>query len=125
LNRFFNLLLQLKLFHFVDNQFWHEEKAYKLFLRLFLMKIEIFEIKGSSFSNELSTNLDVLILDLYKRRPDIKIKKIDVLNKDLMKDHKDIIKIISKEGLDVLPLIKFNGKIIKEQELEKLLKKVV
>ena len=40
-----------------------------------------------------------------------------------MKEHRDIVKVIDKEGLDALPLIKVNGKIMKEKELESFLKK--
>ncbi len=83
--------------------------------------IEIFEIKGSS---EISTELDVLILDLYKRYSgSILLKKIDVFNKDQIKPHKDIIDIIKKDGIDALPLIKADGKVVSEKKLQEILKR--
>ncbi len=83
--------------------------------------IEIFEIKGSS---EISTELDVLVLDLHKRyNGDILLKKIDVFNKEQIKPHKDIIGIIKKDGIDVLPLIKADGKVVSEEKLQEMLKK--
>lgn len=83
--------------------------------------IEIFEIKGSS---EISTDLDVLVLDLHKRyNGNISLKKIDVFNKEQIKPHKDIIEIIKKGGIDVLPLIKADGKVVSEEKLQEMLKK--
>ena len=83
--------------------------------------IEIFEIKGG---NEISTELDVLVLDLHKRyNGNILLKKIDVFNKEQIKPHKDIIEIIKKDGIDVLPLIKADGKVVSEEKLRDILKK--
>lgn len=85
------------------------------------MLIEIFEIKGS----EISTDLDILILDLNKRRKDIRLRKVDVFNKDQIRPHKDIIGMIKKEGIDILPVIKADGKIVSEETLQHLLKKTL
>jgi len=67
------------------------------------MLIEIFEVKGSS---EISTDLDVLILDLYKKsHGEIELKKIDVLDKNQIKPYKDVIEIIKVRGLEALPVV--------------------
>ena len=85
------------------------------------MNIEIFEVKG--FGSELPTNIDALIINLNKKHPEVRIKKLDVLNKDMMKQHKDIVKLLKENDLDILPLLKVNGKLIKPQELEDLVRK--
>jgi len=89
------------------------------------LEIQIFEVKGTNLNSELSTDLDILILNLHKRYPAINFKKINVLDKESMKKHKDILRILNKRGLEALPLIKFNGKILSEQELEPAIKRIL
>jgi disulfide oxidoreductase YuzD len=84
------------------------------------MIIEVFEARGFS---EPDTSLDATILNLRKKYGDeIMIRKIDVLNKDLMKKHKDVVEIIKKNGLEDLPVIKLNEKIVTRDKVEKLMR---
>jgi len=83
------------------------------------MQIEIFEIKGF----ELDTDLDVLILDAHKKNSSIKIKKIDVLDKGTMKKHKDIVDILKNDGLESLPIIKADGKIVSTEKFGKMIQR--
>lgn len=84
------------------------------------LSIEIFEIKGSS---EISTDLDLHILDLHRMyNGGITLRKIDVFNKEQIKGHKDVIDIIKKSGLEALPIIKAGGRIVSEQKLQQMLK---
>ena len=87
------------------------------------MKIEIFEVKGMSMNSELSTDLDTHIINLHARYPKLDFKKINVLDKESMKKHKDVLRILNKYGIDCLPLVKVDNKIIKENELELLIRK--
>jgi isopropylmalate/homocitrate/citramalate synthase len=85
------------------------------------MLLEIFEIKGY----EISTDLDVLILDIYKKHSDsVMIRKIDVTNKDMMKKHKDVVEMLKKDGIDILPVIKADGKVIDSDKLVTNLRKL-
>lgn len=85
------------------------------------MLIEIFEVKGGG---EISTDLDVLILDAHRRQGGaVRIRKVDVFNKEQIKPHRDIIDIIKKSGIEALPVIKADGKIVTEQKLQALLRK--
>jgi len=84
------------------------------------MIIEIFEARGFS---EPDTNLDATILNLRKRHGNkIIIRKIDVLDKNSMKRHRDVIKKIKSNGLEDLPIIKLNSKIVKQDKIEKLMR---
>jgi len=85
------------------------------------MIIEIFETRG--FGSELSTDLDALIINLNKKHSDIMVKKLDVLNKDMMKSHKDIVKMLKERSLDILPLIKINGKLVDKEKAEDMIYK--
>lgn len=88
---------------------------------LYLMLLEIFEIKGY----EISTDLDVLIMDIYKKNKDrVAIKKIDVTNKDMMKKHKDVVDLLKNDGIDILPVIKMDGKITNAEKLMGSLRKL-
>jgi hypothetical protein len=88
---------------------------------LYLMLLEIFEIKGY----EISTDLDVLILDIYtKNKGRVAIKKIDVTNKDMMKKHKDVVELLKNDGIDILPVIKMDGKITNDEKLMGNLRKL-
>ena len=87
------------------------------------MMIEIFEVKG--FGNELPTDLDALIININKKMPEVRIKKLDVLNKDMMKNHKDVVKLLKENSLDILPLLKVNGKLVKPDEVENLIRKYI
>ena len=73
------------------------------------MIIEIFEIRGFS---EPDTNMDALILNLNRKRSEVMVKKLDVLNKDMMKSHKDVLKVLKEQSVDILPLVKVDGKLI-------------
>jgi hypothetical protein len=85
------------------------------------MHIEIFEIKGY----EIDTELDMLILDVHKKNDGIQMKKIDVLDKNAIKKHKDIIDILKKGGLESLPIIKVDGKITTKEKFEKLMQRML
>ena len=85
------------------------------------MIIEIFEIRG--YGSELPTDLDALIINLNRKRPEVRIKKLDVLNKDMMKSHKDVLKILKEHSVDILTLVKVNGKLVKPQDAEKIITK--
>jgi hypothetical protein len=85
------------------------------------MIIEIFETRG--FGSELSTDLDALIINLNKKHSDIMVKKLDVLNKEMMKSHKDIVKMLKERSLDILPLIKINGKLVDTAKAENMIYK--
>ena len=83
------------------------------------MIIEIFEARGFS---EPDTNLDATILNISKRHGNkIIIRKIDVLDKVSMKKHKDVIKKIKDSGLENLPIIKLNNKIVTQDKVDKLM----
>ena len=83
------------------------------------MIIEIFEARGFS---EPDTNLDATILNIRKRHGDkVLIRKIDVLDKEAMKKHRDVIKKIKDSGLENLPIIKLNSKIVKQDKIERLM----
>ena len=84
------------------------------------MLIEIFEAKGFS---EPDTNLDATILNIRKKYGDeIIIRKIDVVDKAMMKKHKDVINQIKDEGIENLPIIKLNNKIVTQDKIEKLMR---
>jgi len=84
------------------------------------MIIEIFEARGFS---EPDTNLDATIVNLKKRHGNkITIRKIDVLDKRSMKRHRDVIKKIKSNGLEDLPIIKLDSKIVKQDKIEKLMR---
>ncbi|MCX6818680.1 MAG: hypothetical protein NT129_01635 [Candidatus Aenigmarchaeota archaeon] len=85
------------------------------------MIIEIFETRG--FGIELSTDLDALIINLNKKHSDVMVKKLDVLNKEMMKSHKDIVKMLKERSLDILPLIKINGKLVDTEKAENMIYK--
>lgn len=86
-------------------------------------KIEIFEIKGSEES-ELSTSIEMLMIDVHKKTDGgIMFRKINVLNKDSMKGQSDISKMLRDEGMEILPLVKLNGKVISVDKLEQFLRK--
>ncbi len=86
------------------------------------MRIEIFEMQGIG---EMTTDLDVLIINLHKKYADkLEIRKINIVDKELMKKHKDVVTILRDKGLESLPLIKKDGKLIAAEKLEHLLKKM-
>ena len=84
------------------------------------MLIEIFEIRGFS---EPNTDLDSLILNLNRKSSEVMVKKLDVLNKDMMKSHKDVVKLLKEQSVDILPLIKVNGKLMSPDQLEDIIRK--
>ena len=77
----------------------------------------IFETRGYS----APTDLEALILNMHKKGAPVLIKKIDVLNAAEMKNHKDIVDLLKKDGLDALPVVKMNGKIITPQKARQAL----
>jgi CBS domain containing-hemolysin-like protein len=84
------------------------------------MLIEIFEARGFS---EPDTNLDATILNLRKKYGDeIMIKKLNVLDKEMMKKHKDVIDQIKNSGLEKLPIIKLDNKIVTNDKIERLMR---
>ena len=86
------------------------------------MRIEVFEMQGI---NEMATDLDALIINLHKKyNKTIDIRKINVVDKNAMKDHKDVIGMLRDKGLDVLPLIKKDGKLVTEEKLGQLLQQL-
>ena len=84
------------------------------------MIIEIFEARGFT---EPDTSLDSLVINLSSKYEDqIAIRKVDVLQKDEMKRHKDVVKIIKDKGLSTLPLIKLNNKLVDKEKIENLMR---
>ena len=81
------------------------------------MQIFIFEIKSGGVDAELDTDIDSHIMNLYKKYGSrISIQKIDIMNKEAMAPHKDIRKHIEKHGIDALPLIKIDKKMLSQEE---------
>ncbi|MBI4170397.1 MAG: arsenic metallochaperone ArsD family protein [Candidatus Aenigmarchaeota archaeon] len=84
------------------------------------MILEIFEADGYT----LPTDIDVLLINLKKKyAADLGIKKINITNKEEIRKHKDIVHLLAQQGLDALPLIKLDGKIVDHAKLEKMLYK--
>ena len=82
------------------------------------MQIEIFEADGYG----LSTDTDVLLINLKKKyASDLLVKKINISDKEQVRKHKDVVKELSEKGLDILPVIKLDGKIVNEEKLEQAL----
>ncbi|GEM_PF-3435071 len=77
----------------------------------------IFETRGYS----TPTDIEALILNMHNRGVPIIISKVDVLNAAAMKSHKDVIELLKKDGLDILPLVKINGKIANSQKARQVL----
>jgi len=86
-----------------------------------MKSINIFEIRGS----EVNTEIDMFILDIHKKNPNIIIKKIDVMDKNSMKGHKDVVQILKTDGIDPLPLIKVDKKIVNQEAFESMIRKVL
>lgn len=81
------------------------------------MKIEIFEIKNGSVISEMDTDVEACIVNLYnKYKGKVMLNKINVLDKEAMKKHRDIAKHIDKNGIEILPLIKVDGKVVAQDE---------
>ena len=84
------------------------------------MQLEIFEAEGYS----LPTDLDVLLINLKKKYASgLGIRKINIVQKDEIRKHKDVVEALKKKGLDVLPVIKLDGKLVDQSKLETLLYK--
>ena len=81
----------------------------------------IFETRGYN----APTDLEVIILNMHNRGMPIAFSKVDVLNAAAMKNHKDVIELLKKDGLDVLPLVKMNGKITTSQKARQALLNLV
>jgi 50S ribosomal subunit-associated GTPase HflX len=58
---------------------------------------------------------DTYIINMKSKHPDAMIRKVDITNKDQMKDHEDVISILREKGLDALPIVKVDGKITEFQ----------
>jgi len=88
------------------------------------VKIEIFEIKNGNVISEMDTDVEALIVNLYnKYRDKIELSKVNVLDKELMKKHKDITKNIEKSGIEILPLIKVDKKVMGQDEFLQFVQK--
>jgi hypothetical protein len=85
-----------------------------------MKRVDIFEIKGY----EINTELDVIILDAHKKNKNLEIRKIDVLDKTVMKKHKDIVDILKKNGIESLPIVKVDGKVTGLERFENLMHKM-
>jgi disulfide oxidoreductase YuzD len=84
------------------------------------MQIEIFEADGYG----LDTDLDVLLLNLKRKySSDLAIRRVKISDKVEIKKHKDVVQKIAQEGLDVLPVIKLDGKIVNSMKLQDTLYK--
>lgn len=84
------------------------------------MLLEIFEADGYT----LPTDIDVLLINLKKKyAAGLGVKKINITNKEEIRKHKDIVQLLAQQGLDALPLIKLDGKIVDHTKLEKMLYK--
>ena len=84
------------------------------------MMLEIFEAEGYT----LPTDIDVLLINLKKKyASELGVKKVHISNKEEIKKHKDVVQTLAQNGLDVLPLIKLDGKIVDQQKLEQVLYK--
>ena len=84
------------------------------------MLIEIFEARGYS---EPNTGLDALIINLNKKRSEIIMKKLDVLDKSMMKRHKDVLKVLKENNVDILPLVKIDGKLMRPDQFEEIIRR--
>ena len=71
------------------------------------MNIIIFE---NVFSRE---ELDDYIIKMKQEHPDFDITKIIITDKEKMQEHQDVITLLRRDGLDILPIVKIDGKITK------------
>jgi disulfide oxidoreductase YuzD len=84
------------------------------------MRLEVFEADGYT----LPTDIDVLIINLKRKfAEEFSVRKIMISQKDEVRKHKDVVQLLSKQGLDVLPVVKVDGKIVPAEKLEFLLNK--
>ena len=84
------------------------------------MLIEIFEAGGYG----LDTDMDVLLLNLKRKHEgEVAIKKINIMNNEEVKKHKDVVQKLASDGLDALPIVKLDGKIVDSGKLENVLYK--
>lgn len=74
--------------------------------------IVIFETRGYT----TPTDFETLILNMHKRGLPVPIKKVDILNAAEMKIHKDVVELLKKQGLDVLPVVKVNNRLMNTQK---------
>lgn len=82
------------------------------------MRIEIFEAPGY----QLDTDIDALLLNLARKyEGEIMIRKASIMDKDSVKKHKDVVKKLKKDGMDALPVVKIDGKVVGHKELQKVL----
>jgi hypothetical protein len=88
------------------------------------LKIEVFEIKGSD--ETLPTDLEVLLIDAHKKADGmIAVRKINVLEPAAMKGHSDVAKLLKTNGMEVLPVIKIDGRLANQEKLEQVLQKAL
>ena len=84
------------------------------------MMLEIFEAEGYT----LPTDIDVLLINLKKKySSELGFRKISIANKEEIRKHKDVVQMLAQQGLDALPLIKLDGKVVDQQKLEQVLYK--
>lgn len=85
------------------------------------MLIEVFETRGFS----LSTDTNAFLVNMHSRKEGIRIVKVDVLDAKQMSKHKDVVECLKKDGLDALPLVKIDGRLLDEERFLSALQKCV
>lgn len=83
------------------------------------MQIEIFETIGYT----TPTDFDTLLINLHKKGAGVKINKINIMDSAKIKPHRDVITLLKKDGLDVLPVVKVDGKLMSAQKANQLIMK--
>jgi len=84
------------------------------------MILEIFEADGYT----LPTDIDVLLINMKKKHAeDLGVRKIRISDKQEIRKHKDVVQVLAQQGLDALPVVKVDGKIVENEKLENLLQK--
>ncbi len=84
------------------------------------MLIEIFEADGYS----LPTDIDMLLINLKRKyTEELGLRKIPIEKKEEISKHKDVVQVLAHDGLDALPIVKLDGKIIQPDKLQDLLYK--
>ena len=53
---------------------------------------------------------------MHKKGVGVQISKIDIMDSAKIKPHKDVVALLKKDGLDVLPVVKVDGKLMSAQK---------
>ncbi|HLD84104.1 MAG TPA: hypothetical protein VI979_04600 [archaeon] len=69
------------------------------------MLVEIFEAHPSA-------ETDAYVMRLKKENPGCTIRKINVLDRDAMKKHPDVVAVLREKGIEALPLVKTDGRMV-------------